>query len=212
LRTPTILKISMADSLVQWIDQVIGSFGYVGIATLMLLENLFPPIPSEAILPLVGFLVNRGDLAGIPALLATTLGSLVGALVLYALGRWGGRPLVIRYRRVLRVTEAELDRADGWFDRYGSWIVLFGRMVPLARSVVSIPAGMAEMPVWRFALLTALGSAVWNALLIGAGWSLGENWVRVTGVIGSLSNMALVIAVVGVVSLGVWWWRKQRQA
>jgi membrane protein DedA with SNARE-associated domain len=212
LRTPTILKISMADSLVQWIDQVIGSFGYVGIATLMLLENLFPPIPSEAILPLVGFLVNRGDLAGIPALLATTLGSLVGALVLYALGRWGGRPLVIRYRRVLRVTEAELDRADGWFDRYGSWIVLFGRMVPLARSVVSIPAGMSEMPVWRFALLTALGSAVWNALLIGAGWSLGENWVRVTGVIGSLSNMALVIAVVGVVSLGVWWWRKQRQA
>jgi membrane protein DedA with SNARE-associated domain len=212
LRTPTILKISMADSLVQWIDQVISSFGYGGIATLMLLENLFPPIPSEAILPLVGFLVNRGDLAVIPALLATTLGSLVGALVLYALGRGGGRPLVFRYRRVLRVTEAELDRADGWFDRYGSWIVLFGRMVPLARSVVSIPAGMSEMPVWRFALLTASGSAVWNALLIGAGWILGENWVRVTGVIGSLSNMVLVIVVVGVVSLGVWWWRRRRQA
>ena len=208
---PTILKLLMADSLVQWIDQVISSFGYVGVATLMLLENLFPPIPSEAILPLVGFLVNRGDLAGIPALIAATLGSLVGALVLYALGRWGGRPLVLRYRRVLRVTEAELDRADAWFDRYGSWIVLFGRMVPLARSVVSIPAGMSEMPVWRFALLTALGSAVWNALLIGAGWFLGENWLRVTAVVSSLSNIVLVIVVVGVVTLGVWWWRRQRQ-
>lgn len=201
----------MADSLVQWIDQVISSFGYGGVVTLMLLENLFPPIPSEAILPLVGFLVNRGDLAVITALLAATLGSLVGALVLYALGRWGGRPLVLRYRRVLRVTEAELDRADGWFDRYGSWIVLFGRMVPLARSVVSIPAGMSEMPVWRFALLTALGSAVWNALLIGAGWFLGENWLRVTAVVGSLSNIVLVIVAVGVVTLGVWWWRRQRQ-
>jgi membrane protein DedA with SNARE-associated domain len=208
---PTILKLLMADSLVQWIDQVISSFGYVGVATLMLLENLFPPIPSEAILPLVGFLVNRGDLAVIMALLAATLGSLVGAFVLYALGRWGGRPLVLRYRRVLRVTEAELDRADGWFDRYGSWIVLFGRMVPLARSVVSIPAGMSEMPVWRFALLTALGSAVWNALLIGAGWFLGENWLRVTAVVGSLSNIVLVIVAVGVVTLGVWWWRRQRQ-
>ena len=201
----------MADSLVQWIDQVISSFGYGGVATLMLLENLFPPIPSEAILPLVGFLVNRGDLAVIAALLAATLGSLVGALVLYALGRWGGRPLVLRYRRALRVTEAELDRADGWFDRYGSWIVVFGRMVPLARSVVSIPAGMSEMPVWRFVLLTALGSAVWNALLIGAGWFLGENWSRVTAVVGSLSNIVLVVVAVGVVTLGVWWWRRQRQ-
>jgi membrane protein DedA with SNARE-associated domain len=212
LGMPTILTILMADSLVQWIDQVISSFGYGGVVTLMLLENLFPPIPSEAILPLVGFLVNRGDLAGIPALIAATLGSLVGALVLYALGRWGGRPLVLRYRRVLRVTEAELDRADGWFDRYGGWIVLFGRMVPLARSVVSIPAGMSEMPVWRFALLTALGSAVWNALLIGAGWFLGENWLRVTGFIGSISDIVLVIVVVGVVSLGVWWWRRPRKA
>jgi membrane protein DedA with SNARE-associated domain len=212
LGMPTILTILMADSLVQWIDQVISSFGYGGVVTLMLLENLFPPIPSEAILPLVGFLVNRGDLAGIPALIAATLGSLVGAIVLYALGRWGGRPLVLRYRRVLRVTEAELDRADGWFDRYGGWIVLFGRMVPLARSVVSIPAGMSEMPVWRFALLTALGSAVWNALLIGAGWFLGENWLRVTGFIGSISDIVLVIVVVGVVSLGVWWWRRPRKA
>jgi membrane protein DedA with SNARE-associated domain len=207
----TILKLLMADSLVWWIDQVISSFGYGGVATLMLMENLFPPIPSEAILPLVGFLVNRGDLAATTALLAATLGSLVGALILYALGRWGGRPLVLHYRRVLRVTEAELDRADGWFDRYGGWIVLFGRMVPLARSVVSIPAGMSEMPVWRFVLLTALGSAVWNALLIGAGWFLGENWLRVTAVVGSLSNIVLVIVAVGVVALGVWWWRRQRQ-
>jgi membrane protein DedA with SNARE-associated domain len=90
--------------------------------------------------------------------------------------------------------------------------VLFGRMVPVVRNVVSIPAGLSEMPVWRFALLTTLGSAAWNALLISAGWLLGENWLRVTGIIGSLSNIVLVIMVVGVASISVWWRRRQRQA
>ena len=117
---------------------------------------------------------------------------------------------MLRYRRMLRVTEADLDRAEGWFDRYGSWIVLFGRMVPLARSVVSIPAGLSKMPVWRFALLTTLGSAAWNALLIGAGWFLGENWSRVTGVVGSLSNIVLIGGAVAAFGLGVWGWRKRR--
>lgn len=198
----------MGESLADWVTGVVHSFGYVGVAALMLLENLFPPIPSEVILPLIGFLIGRGDLGSVLALLAATIGSLVGALVLYALGRWGGRGLVLRYGTMLRVKEADLDRAEGWFEKYGDAVVLFGRMVPFARSVVSIPAGLAEMPLGRFALLTAIGSTFWNALLIGAGWLLGENWGRVTSFVGSVSNFILIIAAVTAVGLVIWWWRK----
>jgi membrane protein DedA with SNARE-associated domain len=176
----------------------------------MFAENLFPPIPSEVILPLAGFLVYQGELRFVPALVVATVGSLAGALVLYALGRWGGRTLVLRYGRLLRVRESDLDRADAWFDRYGEAVVLLGRMVPGVRSLVSIPAGLAEMPVKRFVVLTVLGSGAWNTLLIGAGWQLGENWSRLSGVVGSVSNAVLAILAVAVVVLVMWWWRGSR--
>lgn len=193
----------------EWVAGVIGSFGYLGVAFLMLAENLFPPIPSEAILPLTGFLIIQGDLAFLPALLVATSGSLLGAFALYALGRWGGRGLILRHGRLLRVTEAELDRADEWFDRYGGWVVLFGRMVPFVRSIVSIPAGLSEMPVLRFGILTAVGSGAWNALLIGAGWMLGENWARVSAAVSSASIVVLVALAVGVaLCLAIFWRRK----
>jgi membrane protein DedA with SNARE-associated domain len=188
---------------------VIQSFGYAGLAFLMLAENLFPPIPSEVILPLTGFLVEQGDLTFFPALTFATAGSLAGALVLYALGRWGGRGVILRYGGVLRLKEAELDRADRWFDRYGGLVVLFGRMVPGVRSLVSIPAGLSEMPLGRFVLLTVLGSGVWNTLLIGVGWLLGENWSRVASVVGSVSNVVLVLLAGVALVLGVWWWRSR---
>ncbi len=162
----------MFGDLGRWAADVLGAYGSLELAALMLAENLFPPIPSEAILPLTGFLVGRGDLAFLPALVVATSGSLLGAFAPYALGRWGGRGLILRHGKLLRVTEAELDRADEWFDRYGDWVVLFGRMVPFVRSIVSIPAGLSEMPVLRFAILTAVGSGAWNALLIVAGWML----------------------------------------
>lgn len=190
---------------------MIESFGYLGLASLMLAENLFPPVPSEAILPLAGFLIGRGDLAFLSALVVATLGSLLGAFALYALGRWGGRGLILRYGKLLRVTGAELDRADRWFDRYGGWVVLFGRMVPFVRSVVSIPAGLSEMPLLRFAVLTAVGSGAWNALLIGAGWTLGENWARVSAVVSSFSNALLVAVAVGAAcGLVILWYKRAR--
>jgi membrane protein DedA with SNARE-associated domain len=199
----------MEGGLAGWITGVIVSFGYWGVIFLMMAENLFPPIPSEVILPLAGFFVWRGDLEFVPVLGTATLGSLLGAFVLYALGRWGGRTLVLRHSRLLRVTEAELDRADDWFDTYGEAVVLVGRMVPLVRSVVSIPAGLSEMPLGRFALLTTLGSSVWNALLIGAGWTVGENWERVSHFVGSISNVVLVILLLAAIGLGIRWWRKR---
>ena len=195
----------MGQSLAAWVADMIQASGYPGVALLMFAENLFPPIPSEVILPLAGFLVYQGELRFVPALVVATVGSLAGALVLYALGRWGGRTLVLRYGRLLRVRESDLDRADAWFDRYGEAVVLLGRMVPGVRSLVSIPAGLAEMPVKRFVVLTVLGSGAWNTLLIGAGWQLGENWSRLSGVVGSVSNAVLAILAVAVVVLVMWW-------
>jgi len=192
-----------------WIEYLIEAFGALGVALLMTLENLFPPIPSEFILPFAGFLVGRGELGFLPALVASTAGSLSGALILYALGRWGGRNLILRYGRYLRVKEADLDRAEGWFDKYDEWVVLFGRMVPGVRSVVSIPAGMLRTPFLRFVLLTTAGSAAWNTLLLGAGWYLGENWQQIEGFMGSLSNFVLVLVAVALVAAAIWWWRRR---
>ena len=201
----------MFDSLGQWAADVLAALGSFGLLFLMLAENLFPPIPSEAILPLAGFLVGRGELGGVQAVAAATAGSVLGALILYALGRWGGRAVVLRYGQLLRVTEHDLDRAEGWFDKYGDAVVFFARMVPLARSVVSIPAGMLEMPVLRFTLLTTLGSALWNTLLVGAGWFLGANWERVSAIVGSISNAVLIIAVVAIVVLTIYWLCRPRR-
>jgi len=184
-----------------WVLDVIAALGYLGLALLLVAENLFPPIPSEVVLPLAGFLVGRGDLGFWQALLAATSGSVAGALILYALGRYGGRRLVLRYGRFLRVDEDSLDRADGWFRRYGGWVVLFARVVPFARSVVSIPAGTMKMPAIRFTVMTALGSFAWNTLLIGAGVILGANWQQVEAWIGSYSNVVLVVTAVAIAIL-----------
>jgi len=197
----------MFDALERLAEQAVTAGGSVGLLLVMLVENLFPPIPSELVLPLAGFQVFRGKVGFVQALLAATAGSLLGAIVLYELGRYGGRPLVLRFRRVLRVTEQELDRADGWFDRHGRKVVFFARMVPLARSVVSIPAGWSEMPRGEFWLLTALGSLLWNAALIGGGILLGENYRRIADAVGTYSTIILVVLVVAVVALAVWWYR-----
>ncbi|PLS84423.1 MAG: alkaline phosphatase [Actinobacteria bacterium] len=183
--------------MAQWVFDVVSALGYLGLALLLVAENLFPPIPSEVVLPLAGFLVGRGDLNLWGALVAATTGSVLGAVALYSLGRWGGRRLVLRYGSWLRVDEDSLDRAEGWFRHYGDVLVLFARVVPLARSIVSIPAGTAKMPLMRFVVLTSIGSVIWNALLLGAGVILGANWSVVQDWIGSYSNVVLILAAVG---------------
>lgn len=195
----------------QWITDALSTGGAWALGLIMLIENLFPPIPSEAVLPLAGFLVVQGTL-DLPTVLATsTAGSLVGALCLYALGRWGGRPVLYRWHRVLRVDERQLDRADAWFDRHGSQLVFWCRMVPLARSVISIPAGAAEMPLLRFCLLTTAGSLLWNALLIGAGLALGRNWEVVSRTAETYSNAVLIIGAVSVAGAVVVWRQRRRR-
>lgn len=183
--------------------------GYPGIIAAMVAENVFPPIPSEIVLPLAGFEVSQGHLGFVWTVLAATLGSLLGALVLFALGRYGGRPAVLRWGRVLRVGPAELERSEGWFRRWGDWVVLGARVVPLARSVVSVPAGLMRMPLLRFSLLTAVGSLLWNVLLVGAGYLLGRRWADVSRIVGRYSDITVLI--VGMLLLaGVLWVLRRR--
>ncbi len=187
----------MLENMAQWVLDVLAALGYLGLALLLIAENLFPPIPSEVVLPLAGFLVSQGDLNLWGALVAATTGSVLGAVILYSLGRWGGRRFVLRYGSWLRVDKDSLDRAEGWFRHYGDALVLFARVVPVARSIVSIPAGTAKMSMVRFVVLTTVGSAIWNALLIGAGVFLGANWSVVQNWVGSYSDVVLVLATVG---------------
>ncbi|CAN5202984.1 DedA family protein [soil metagenome] len=200
----------MLEAISEWATGTLRAGGALGLAVVMLVENLFPPIPSEGVLPYAGFLVSRGELGLAATLAGSTTGSVVGALVLYAMGRWGGRPLVLRFHKVLRITERDLDRADAWFARSGQLVVLFGRMAPLARSVVSVPAGVARMPLGRFVLLTTLGSLAWNVLLVGAGMALGKRWHQVSELVGASTSWVLLAMAGGVAVAAWWWWRRRR--
>jgi membrane protein DedA with SNARE-associated domain len=185
---------SVLQSLATAAQQVIDSVGYVGLAGVMLVENVLPPIPSELVLPMVGLQVSAGQLLFWAAVLASTVGSVLGAWVLYAVGRFGGRPLALRLPRFLGVTAERLDRTERWFARRGDAIVLLARLVPGLRSAVSVPAGTLRMPVARFLLFTALGSLAWNAALIWLGTALAANWESVVGAISGASTYALAAA------------------
>ncbi|WP_229119838.1 DedA family protein [Enemella evansiae] len=165
------------NAVAQWAVDLMERLGGPGAGIAIALENLFPPLPSEVILPLAGFTASRGTFSLAEVLLWTTLGSLVGALLLYGIGVWLGRDRLRRIiARVPLMKVTDLDRAEAWFARHGAKAVFFGRMIPLFRSLISIPAGVERMPMVRFIALTTAGSAMWNAIFVLAGYSLGENW------------------------------------
>lgn len=195
--------------IVEWVIEVVESLGYAGVAFLVALENLFPPIPSEVILPLAGFVAVSGD-ATLPGMIAAaTLGSLIGAFLLYgiaaAIGPARLRALVARYGRWLRIDEADLDRSEAWFDRRAGLAVLVCRCIPLIRSLISIPAGLRRMPVLPFAVLTTLGSLVWNTLLVGGGYLLGERWSTLEA---PLEYFQRLVIVAGVAAVAWFIWRR----
>ena len=179
----------------EWITRLVSQGGYAGVAGLMLLENLFPPIPSELIMPLAGFVAARGELQVALLILAGTAGSLVGALPWYCAGRWLGRDrirrLAERHGRWLTVSAGEFDRAAAWFDRYGGWAVLVGRLVPGVRTLVSVPAGVAGMGLGRFLLLSAAGSFAWTAALTAAGYLLQDHYALVADYLDPASKAIL---------------------
>lgn len=200
-----------------WIESLIAAIGYPGIVLAMAIENIFPPIPSEAVLPFAGALSAKGELNFWGAIAAGTAGSLIGAVVLYAIGyiarEAGVRRLVEAYGRYLFISERDLDRSVDWFERYGEAVVFFGRLIPLIRSIISVPAGYARMNFLRFLIYTTLGTTLWNLILTYIGRVLGENWSEISDLMAPYENGALVVLALIVLLFFGWRalrWRRQR--
>ncbi|MTH35324.1 DedA family protein [Paracoccus limosus] len=194
-----------------WVVSTIDSWGYLGVFLLMVAEHLFPPIPSEVIMPLAGFLAAQGKLSLGLTILIGTLGSTVGTMTWYFIGMWIGEARIKRfagrYGRLMALSPADIDNARGWFERHGAAAVFFGRMIPAIRTLISVPAGLARMPFGKFLVFTAAGSAVWTAALTFAGLLLHENYTRVEGYVDPLSKL-VVIAVVAAYLYRVVTWKR----
>jgi membrane protein DedA with SNARE-associated domain len=192
------------------VTQVYEAVGYLGVALWVAIESVIVPIPSELVLPFAGFLVGEGTaiepLTGSPwslwlTVLAGTLGATVGALVAYAIGAWGGRPVLERWGKWVGITADDLDKADTFFAKHGEAASFFGRMIPVIRSLVSFAAGVAHMPLLKFTVFTFLGSLPWTALLVFAGVQLGANWEAVGGFLKSIEYLVLA----GLVAIALAW-------
>lgn len=184
-------------SITEWAVSLMETLGGPGAALAIAAENLFPPIPSEVILPLAGFTASRGELSLVSALVWTTMGSLVGAMALYALGTTLGEDrLRAIVERLPLVEVQDLERAEAWFGRHGGRAVFIGRFVPIVRSLISVPAGVQRMPLGRFTAFTVLGSGIWNSCFVLAGYALGENWTVVEVYVGMYSRAVLLVAAV----------------
>ncbi|MBD7956091.1 DedA family protein [Microbacterium sp. Sa4CUA7] len=190
---------SWLTALADWTVSLMDTIGPVGAGAAIALESLFPPLPSEVILPMAGLAASRGGFTLFEALLWTTIGSVVGAFLLYGLGAWlGARRLRAIADAVPLLHPEDIDRTIAWFDKHGGKAVFFGRMLPIFRSLISIPAGVARMALWRFGLLTLAGSAIWNSIFVFAGFFLGESWHVVEAYADVLQYVVIIAAVVGV--------------
>ena len=195
----------MLENLTDLATDIVERLGYAGVAMLVALENVFPPIPSEVVLGLAGYTASRGDAWVVGMIIAATLGSVVGAWIMYGLAAAVGpvrlRAIVIRYGTWVGFGETDLDRAESWFDRRSRSAVLICRCVPLIRSLISIPAGFRRMPLGVFTLFTIVGSLVWNTVLVTAGYLLAEQWERLLEYTEPFQT--LVMAVLGLLVVAV---------
>ncbi|GAA4687410.1 hypothetical protein Prum_035610 [Phytohabitans rumicis] len=186
----------MAD---MWATDLMDTLGAPGAGLAVALENLFPPLPSEVILPLAGFTASQGEMSLFAAIFWTTLGSVAGAAALYYVGALLGRDRTRAIAaRLPLVKLSDVDRTEAWFARHGTKAVFFGRMIPIFRSLISVPAGIERMPLPTFLSLTAVGSLIWNTVFILAGYFLGENWERVEAYAGVLQKVVIVAVVLAV--------------
>lgn len=186
--------------LVKFSLDLISSAGYPGIVAVMALENVFPPIPSEVVMPFAGFLVFQGRFTAVLAVVAGVLGSVIGALILYGIGAAfrhdGVQKFLEKYGKYIFVSPEDLNAAENYFSRYGEWAVLIARVIPIVRSIISIPAGFVKMGMVRFLALTVLGTTIWTTLLTYSGIILGENWEKVGPVLQKYENLVLGVLVV----------------
>lgn len=199
-------------SVIPFLESVYSTIGYIGLAAVLAVENalFFLPVPSEIVLPLAGWSVARGTPEPLTgtwtyplAVAAAVIGSTIGAIALYAVSAFAGRPFLERYGRYVMIDPHDLEVADRWMARYGDYAVLIARVIPIARSVISIPAGLSRMNFGRFVLLTALGTLPWNMLLIWGGMVLGDNWLVIKDLLRPL-DYVVYAAIAGLVALFLW--------
>ena len=206
--------------MIPFVLQMYDAVGYVGVALAVALETIVAPIPSEVILPMAGWKVSQSaadasvlePLTGLAwnlplAVAFATAGSVGGAIVGYAIGAWGGRPILDRWGRYVGIGAVDLDRADRWFERWGNWAVFLGRMVPLVRTFVSYPAGISRMPIGRFLLFSTLGSLPWNLALIYAGFVVGDNYEAISAAMKPYEYVIYAVVIALIVLLVVRWRR-----
>ena len=197
----------------QWITSIMESLSYWGIGLLMFAENLFPPIPSELIMPLAGFTVAQNKMSFVPAVLAGVIGTIVGAFPWYYAGKLVGeqrlKGLADKYGKWITVSSQDIDKAQRWFTRYGNKAVFFGRLVPGVRTLISLPAGMSNMPLAPFILYSTLGTTLWVMVLTFLGYILGDNYKLVEKYLDPVSKIVLVVLIVAFI---VWVVRKSQKA
>jgi len=213
------------DTIIPFFLDLYDTVGYIGVGIAVALETFIPIIPSEVIVPMAGWKVSQSaadpsvvePLTNAPwnwlaVLAVATIGAVVGSLAGYAIGAWGGRPLLDRYGRYVHIKPEDLDRADEWFLRYGDWAVLIARLVPLLRALINYPAGVARMPLGRFILFSTLGSLPWNAALLLAGYLLGENYDHLYEAIRPYELVIYAIVIVGLAYVLYRWLRGRGDA
>ena len=193
---------------------VINQFGYFAVGALIFIENIFPPIPSELILPLSGFFTTTTDMVLPLVILSATIGSVTGAFILYGIGYVLNRERLMRFfntrpMRLLGFKDTDISSAIDWFDRKGQGSVLICRCIPVVRSLISIPAGVARMNVAKFALFTLVGSAVWNTILCSLGAAAGNAWETVTEQAEWVSDVVKIVIIVIVAVVAIWWIAKR---
>jgi len=192
-----------------WIIEVMNTYGYIGIFLLIALENIFPPIPSEVILTFGGFMTTTTNLSVFWVIIVSTIGSVAGAIILYGIGVLLNvdrlERIVDKWGHILRITSKDIKKADDWFHRFGVWTIFFGRLVPLIRSLISIPAGMSRMNMGIFLLFTTIGTLIWNTILVSVGAAVGASWSDIVGYMDIYSNVVyLMLAVLIVLFLVVY--------
>ena len=183
------------------IIEIMNNFGYLGVFLLIAIENVFPPIPSEVILLFGGFMTTFSDMNIVGVIIASTLGSILGAIVLYYIGKILNKErlkkiITSKPGKILRLKPEDIDKADNWFDTKGNKTVFFCRFVPIIRSLISIPAGMSEMPMKKFLIYTTAGSLIWNAALTIAGSIVGENWTSIVDIMDQYSHIILILLII----------------
>lgn len=197
----------------EWITNIMEQFGYAGIFFMMALENVFPPIPSEIVLPFGGFMTTNSDLTVTGVIITATSGSVLGAIILYGIGLLIDverlEKIVDRWGHIVRINKEDIRKADKWFDKYGYWTVLFCRMIPLIRSLISVPAGMSNMNFTLFLLFTLIGTLIWNVILIMIGVVLGENWSSILEFMDMYSTITYGLIAIGIVVVAILFIRKR---